>query len=112
MLLPLSLPCSPDPQKQWTGLRERCLCCPESDSHSTGGSEEDRQGHRMMHGQVATGSDDLVITRSASHLETGLLRQEGLEDPFAAADAHRGTLRLEVGAQQVVERLTGDVVPQ
>ena len=46
------------------------------------------------------------------HLQAGLQAEEGPEHRLAAADPDGRPLRLEAGAQKVLEGLAGDVVPQ
>lgn len=73
--LPLvSLLCYPDPWKYQPELREKCQCCPKSDSHSTGGSEEEK-GLRHTGTQQVTRRQELPVRHSPVNwaAETGRL---------------------------------------
>lgn len=65
------LPCCPGPQKQQTKLREKHLCCPESDSHSTGGSGKDQKQDVMTHGQTETDLEKIWFSPVNWVAETG-----------------------------------------
>lgn len=65
-LPPPSLPCSPDPQTRQIELRETRQCCPESDSHSTGGSE-DTQGHVDTGPEEEEKNESHTLTLTCKH---------------------------------------------